>query len=245
VVAFRVVNTAVQGSSAAAEVIEAIGRLDADPAVEVIVVARGGGSVEDLLPFSDEALIRAVARARTPVVSAIGHEQDAPLLDLVADLRASTPTDAAKLVVPDVAEEADRIAAARARIRELVVGWVGREQSQLDALRSRPVLADPRGGLRARGEEVDELRRRAGQALANRLDHAADDLNHQVARVRALSPRATLERGYAVVQSEDGQVLTSVGATASGEPLTVRLSDGRLAVRVDDVQAQPEVETHD
>jgi exodeoxyribonuclease VII large subunit len=242
-VAFRVVNTAVQGPSAAAEVIEAIGRLDADPAVEVIVVARGGGSVEDLLPFSDEALIRAVARARTPVVSAIGHEQDAPLLDLVADLRASTPTDAAKLVVPDVAEEADRIAAARARMRGLVVAWVGREQDQLDALRSRPVLADPRGGLRARAEEVDELRRRAGQALANRLDRAADDLTHQVARVRALSPRATLERGYAVVQNADGHVLTSVGVTVGGEPLTVRLSDGRLAVHVDDVQSQPEVET--
>ena len=159
-VVFEVAHATMQGQRAAAEVMEALGRLDRDPTVEVIVVARGGGSFEDLLPFSDEGLVRAVAAARTPVVSAIGHEQDSPLLDYVADVRASTPTDAAKLVVPDVVEEVRRVQTARDRLRSALGGWLAREQAGLDALRSRPALADPRSLLDARLDEVDELRHR-------------------------------------------------------------------------------------
>src|SRR4051812_42401840 len=157
-VRFEVAYAAMQGTRAAAEVMEALDRLERNPDVEVIVVARGGGSVEDLLPFSDEAVIRAVHRLRTPVVSAIGHEPDSPLLDLVADVRASTPTDAAKLVVPDVAEELHRVVAARDRVRSLLAGWLAREQAGLDAVRSRPSLADPRTLLDARADEVAALR---------------------------------------------------------------------------------------
>src|SRR6187455_2271132 len=146
-VVFETAYAAMQGPRSAAEVIEAVERLDRNPAVDVIVVARGGGSVEDLLPFSDEALIRAVAQVRTPVVSAIGHEPDSPLLDLVADVRASTPTDAAKLVVPDVIEEQRNVTRARDRLRGAIAGWLAREQAGLDALRSRPALADPRSLL--------------------------------------------------------------------------------------------------
>ena len=231
-VEFRVVNTAVQGSTAAAEIIEALGRLDRDPDVDVIVIARGGGSVEDLLPFSDEGLVRAVFAATTPVVSAIGHEPDSPLLDLVADLRASTPTDAAKRVVPDIAEERERVLHLRDRGRRTLDAWLSREAHQLAALRGRPSLADPRSGLVERARELTELQARGRRTLAHRLDRAGDDLHHQLARVRALSPLATLERGYAVVQDADGHVVTGVDAVSTDQPLTVRVHDGRLAVVV-------------
>jgi exodeoxyribonuclease VII large subunit len=227
-VSFAVVHAAMQGRRSAAEVIEAVQRLDRDPEVEVVVVARGGGSVEDLLPFSDEGLIRAVARLRTPVVSAIGHEPDSPLLDLVADVRASTPTDAAKIVVPDVVDELHRVAAARDRLRGAVAARLHREQAALDALRSRPALADPRALVDARIDEVAALRDRARRCLGHQLDRAADDVGHQRARARALSPLATLQRGYAVLQDADGHVVTSVAGVAAGDPVSVRVADGRV-----------------
>jgi len=238
-VRFEVVYAAMQGQRAAAEVIAGIERLDRHPDVEVIVVARGGGSVEDLLPFSDEALIRAVHRARTPVVSAIGHEPDQPLLDLVADVRASTPTDAAKIVVPDVVEEARAVTHARDRIRAAVAGRVAREQAGLDALRSRPVLADPRSLVDARSDEVMLLRDRARRSLRNGLDRAGDDLGHQRARARALSPLATLRRGYAVLQDADGHVIDSVAGVATGAAVAVRVADGRIHATTTGVDEDP------
>lgn len=227
-VAFEIAYATMQGPRAAAEVMEALGRLDRHPDVDVIVVARGGGSVEDLLPFSDEALVRAVHQLRTPVVSAIGHEQDQPLLDLVADVRASTPTDAAKLVVPDVAEELRLVDTARRRLRYTLDAWVSREQAGLDALRSRPVLGDPRVLLDERSDELRDLVDRARRTVSHRLDRAQDDIAHQRARARALSPLATLERGYAVLQDADGHVVTSVAGVAADTPITVRVADGRL-----------------
>lgn len=227
-VAFEVVYAAMQGPRAAAEVIEGLERLDRHPGVDVIVIARGGGSVEDLLPFSDEALMRAVHRARTPVVSAIGHEPDSPLLDLVADVRASTPTDAAKLVVPDVAEELRSVLLARDRVRGAVAGFLAREQAGLDALRSRPALADPRSLVDARTDEVGLLRDRARRCLGHQLDRAADDLDHRRARARALSPLETLRRGYAVLQDADGHVVASVAGVAPGAAVSVRVADGRV-----------------
>ncbi|MPZ59924.1 MAG: exodeoxyribonuclease VII large subunit [Propionibacteriales bacterium] len=231
-VSFRVENTAVQGHDAARQVLEAVAGLDRDPAVEVIVIARGGGSVEDLLPFSDEGLLRAVAACRTPVVSAIGHESDSPLLDLVADVRASTPTDAAKLVVPDVAEESNRVEQLRARGRQMVVRWLEREEHGLAQMRSRPALAAPVSGLRERADAIAELRDRTGRQVRNLLDRAEDDLAHRLARVRALSPLATLERGYAVVQTPEGHVVSDAGEVEVGTPLTARLARGRLDVDV-------------
>ena len=231
-VRFAVRYAAMQGTSSAAEVMDQLGRLDRDPAVDVIVVARGGGSVEDLLPFSDEGLLRAVFAATTPVVSAIGHEPDSPLLDLVADVRASTPTDAAKLVVPDVGEEVARIEHLRGRGRQVVAAWLSREQHALDTVRARPALADPGSGLDDRSREVEALRDRARRTLAHQLDRADNDLGHQLARVRGMSPLATLRRGYAVVQDDDGHVLTSVAQAAPGQSLQVRVADGRVAVEV-------------
>ncbi|MDP3894740.1 exodeoxyribonuclease VII large subunit [Nocardioides sp.] len=236
-VRFEVVHASMQGARAAAENIEALGRLDRDPAVDVIVIARGGGAVEDLLPFSDEALIRAVHQARTPVVSAIGHEPDSPLLDLVADWRAATPTDAAKRVVPDMVEESRQVAAARDRLRALLGHWLDREQVGLANLTSRPAMADPRHLLDTRADEVALLLERARRCLSHGLDRAADDIGHQVARARSLSPLATLQRGYAVLQDADGHVLTSVAGVAAGDRLSVRVADGRIHTTTIDTEA--------
>jgi exodeoxyribonuclease VII large subunit len=231
-VQFRVEEVAVQGPNAVTEVTAALQRLDADPEVDVIVVTRGGGSLEDLLPFSNEALVRAVSACRTPVVSAIGHEADTPLLDLVADVRASTPTDAAKRVVPDVVEELDRVAQLRRRTEAAVRALLDRETAALQAVRSRPVLADPHNLLTPREQEVRAMRDRARRVLGSALDRAGDNLAHTRARVTALSPAATLERGYAVLQRSDGQVVRRSADVAPGDPLRARLAEGELAVVV-------------
>jgi exodeoxyribonuclease VII large subunit len=231
-VRFRVEEVAVQGPLAVTEVSAALGRLDADPEVDVIVVTRGGGSLEDLLPFSNEALVRAVAGCRTPVVSAIGHETDSPLLDLVADVRASTPTDAAKRVVPDVAEEAARIAQLRARARDAVEGLLTRERAGLAHVRSRPVLAEPHVMVERRREDVAQLRDRSRRCVRAALDRAADNLEHTRARVAALSPAATLQRGYAVVQRADGAVVRRPADVTSGDQLRLRLAEGEVEAAV-------------
>ncbi len=233
-VRFRVEAVPVQGAYAVTEMIDALRRLEADPLVDVVVVARGGGSVEDLLPFSDEALVRQVAGMLTPVVSAVGHETDSPLLDYVADRRASTPTDAGKLVVPDVGEESQRVAAARGLVRRLLLARLDREQHQLDALRSRPVLAAPVAELDRRAEQVDALRARARRCLGSRLDEARTHVVGLRAQVAALSPAATLERGYAVLQREDGHVVRDPAEVSSGDPLLARVAAGRFRVRVED-----------
>jgi len=229
-VRFRTLEVAVQGPYAVAEVIEALRELDADPEVEVIIVARGGGSIEDLLPFSDEALVRTVAACRTPVVSAIGHEQDTPVLDNVADVRASTPTDAARRVVPDVAEQLALIDQLRSRARRYLAGRLDRETSWLSAIRSRPALANPVREIDRQQELTDGLIQRARRSLSASLDRAADDVSHTRARLIALSPAATLRRGYAIVQSADGAVVRSAAQVAPGDPLTLRFADDELGV---------------
>jgi exodeoxyribonuclease VII large subunit len=232
-VRFRIEQSAVQGPYAAGEVVEALRKLDADPEVEVIVIARGGGSLEDLLPFSDEGLLRAVAACRTPVVSAIGHEQDTPLLDFVADLRASTPTDAAKRIVPDVAEQLAFVTQLRDRARRSMRGWLDREQGWLDGVRSRPALADPVREIERQTEQIDGLVRRARQSLDGSLTRASDDITHTKARLLALSPAATLGRGYAIVQSADGAVVRAAADISAGQRLTVRFTEDQLNVIAD------------
>ncbi|HEX5304368.1 MAG TPA: exodeoxyribonuclease VII large subunit [Streptosporangiaceae bacterium] len=231
-VRFRVEQVAVQGSYAAAEVTDALHRLDADPEVDVIVIARGGGSLEDLLPFSDEDLLRAVAACRTPVVSAIGHEQDTPLLDYVADVRASTPTDAAKRAVPDVAEQAALIEQLRNRARRCVTGWLDRETAWLAGMRSRPALADPVREIERQAERVDALLQRSRMSLTASLTRASDDVAHTQARLLALSPASTLRRGYAIVQHRDDGVVRGAAEVKPGEILTVRFAEDQLTVRV-------------
>jgi exodeoxyribonuclease VII large subunit len=228
-VAFEIRRVTVQGARAVPEVTAAIAELDADPRVDVIVVARGGGSFEDLLPFSNETLVRAAAACRTPLVSAIGHEKDAPLLDLVADLRASTPTDAGKRIVPDVTEERARLAQARTRIRTAVTHLVERERTLVNALRSRPVLAAPETLVTERAEDLARWRVSAGRALVTALERAESDVVRLAAQVRALSPQATLDRGYAVVQVAAGTVVRAPDEVREGDPLRVRVARGEFA----------------
>ncbi|WP_066491277.1 exodeoxyribonuclease VII large subunit [Corynebacterium sp. DNF00584] len=241
-VQFRVENAAVQGTEAVSSVIRALQILDADPQVDVIIIARGGGAVEDLLPFSEEALQRAVVAAQTPVVSAIGHEPDSPILDNVADVRAATPTDAAKRVVPDAAEEHALIAEARARMSGALRGWVERERRNLAAIRSRPVLADPMKPINERRDELDR-----NLALIRRdIQYVLSTEQKQVAALRAqvsaLGPSATLARGYAVVQvvPRDGsgpEVVTSYQQSPPGSQLRIRVGDGSITAAA--MAAQP------
>jgi exodeoxyribonuclease VII large subunit len=238
-VRFRIENTATQGALAVPQIVDALAALDHDPRVEVIVLARGGGSIEDLLPFSDETLCRAVAACRTPVVSAIGHEPDTPLLDHVADLRCSTPTEAGRRLVPDLAEETARIAGLRDRARRALAGWVDREQRLLRSLRERPVLADPLRGLEAHTAGIDGARQAARACLLRGFDRRGSDLAHLQHRLAALGPAATLARGYAVVQRVvDGPgplpVLRSVAEVGPGARLRIRVGDGALAAEVRD-----------
>jgi exodeoxyribonuclease VII large subunit len=229
-VRFRELQVAVQGPYAVTEVIEAVRELDADPAVDVIIITRGGGSIEDLLPFSDEALIRAVAACATPVVSAIGHEQDAPLLDHVADVRASTPTDAARRVVPDVAEQLALVGQLRSRARRCLAGRLDREGSWLSGVRSRPALASPVREIDRRQEQVQALTERARRCLSAGLDRAIGDITQTRARLVALSPAATLDRGYAIVQHGDASVVRAATEVPPGEVLTLRFAHDQLIV---------------
>jgi len=224
-VTFQVENVATQGPSAVNEVVAAVERLDADNAVDVIVIARGGGSIEDLLPFSNETLIRAVAAARTPLVSAIGHETDSPLLDLVADLAASTPTDAARRIVPDVADERSRLADLRERARQSIHQRLRGDSALMAGLPERMREA-VRSRLAGEARDVDALRERGRRRARTVVEAAAADLGHVRARIRSLSPQSTLDRGYAVVQRADGVVVLDPD-DATG-PLRIRVARGEF-----------------
>lgn len=231
-VRFEIRHAAVQGVNAVAQVVEALRDLDGHPEVDVIVIARGGGSVEDLLPFSDETLCRAISACRTPVISAVGHEPDNPLCDLVADLRAATPTDAAKKVVPDTSAEQRLIADLRRRNAQALRNWVSREERSLAALRSRPVLADPLRMVTSRSDEVDRARSALRRDINRLLTSETERVGHLAARLSTLGPAATLARGYAVVQvlsEADGQIVRSVDEAPAGTRLRVRVADGAIA----------------
>jgi len=212
--AFEIREVPVQGTQAVSAVMGALSELEAIPDVDVIILARGGGSVEDLLPFSNEALVRAVAACCTPIVSAIGHEQDAPLVDYVADLRASTPTDAAKRVVPSLAEQIEAVARLRQRTSSVVRNLLDREVVALESRRSR-----------------------ARVIVTSRVDAAHNDITHLAARVRALSPAATLERGYAIVLAPDGSIVRSGSDASAGDLLDIRVAAGRLQAQVTSTDA--------
>lgn len=238
-VRFRIENTAVQGVTAVPQIVQALQKLDVDPAVDVIVLARGGGSTEDLLPFSDEALCRAVSQCRTPVVSAVGHEPDHPIVDDVADVRCSTPTDAGKRVVPDAAGELREIDRLRARARRALAGWVQTETARLSRLTAAVVLTDPLGPIEARAEQVSRMQQRGRVRIGSTLDNLDRDLAHRRAQLLALGPAATLARGYAVVQvvqvvqvgtldTVNPVVLRSVDQAPVDTHLRIRVADGAL-----------------
>ena len=231
-VQFEIREVTVQGAAAVSEVSAALAELESLADVDVIIITRGGGSFEDLLPFSDEGLVRLAAKCSTPIVSAIGHEKDSPLLDLVADFRASTPTDAAKRVVPDINEEIDLIEKLRDRASRFMRNMIELENSKIANLAARPVLRDPTVMITSRLEIITNLRDRSIRSFQGRLAIAQEELQQVTARVRALSPQATLDRGYAVVQLADGSIARDSEALKDGEKLRIRLAKGETSATV-------------
>lgn len=227
-VQFQVEYASVQGDKAVPEIIAALDRLEAHPDVDVIIIARGGGDFQHLLPFSDEALVRRAAACTIPLVSAIGHEADRPLLDEVSDLRASTPTDAAKRVVPDVAEEKHKVADAVARIRGRIDTLVGTEWDKLQLFRQRPVLAQPMTVVDSLAEDILRLVQRGVDTTDTIVERAAGDISRLRASIRALSPQATLDRGYAIVQDAEGSVVIDPDQVTPGDSLRVRVKAGEI-----------------
>ncbi len=225
-VQFEIREVTVQGAAAVSEVSDALRELEANKDVEVIIITRGGGSFEDLLPFSDEGLVRLAASCETPIVSAIGHEKDSPLLDLVADYRASTPTDAAKRVVPDISEEIAMIEQMRDRARRTLLNRIDLEATRITNFKNRPVMKDPHVLITSRAEIITGLRDRSNRSFGASLKLAKEELKQIKARVRALSPQSTLDRGYSVVQLADGQIVTDPKKLKQGDELRLRLAKG-------------------
>jgi exodeoxyribonuclease VII large subunit len=231
-VQFEIREVTVQGAAAVTEVSAALRELEANKDVEVIIITRGGGSFEDLLPFSDEGLVRLAASCETPIVSAIGHEKDSPLLDLVADYRASTPTDAAKRVVPDIAEEIQMISAMRDRARRTLLNRLDLETTRITNFKNRPVMKDPHVLITTRAEVIAGLRDRSNRSFGASIKLAKEELKQIKARVRALSPQSTLDRGYSVVQLADGQIVTDPKKLKAGDELRLRLAKGETKATV-------------
>lgn len=231
-VRFEIREVAVQGVGAVAEVTKAVQELDALPEVEVIIITRGGGSFEDLLPFSDESLIRTVAATGKPVISAIGHEQDNPILDFVADVRASTPTHAAVLVVPDLAEQSEVIDDLQRRSLRAAVSIVQDQQQLLDRFRTHRALADPTSLVLDARTRIEDLQTRSAKSLLHLLQTSSDSTEHLALRLRTLSPASTLERGYSIVTNKAGNIVTATDQLATGELLNVRLAEGTTQVEV-------------
>jgi len=231
-VQFEIREVAVQGAAAVVEVSQALRELEANPLVDVIIITRGGGSFEDLLPFSDESLVRLAADCTTAIVSAIGHEKDAPLLDLVADYRASTPTDAAKRVVPDIAQEISDIEKIRDRIYRHICATIEYEISQIAQLRNRPVMKDPMVMVTTRQDELKALRDRALRGFTSLLEIEKKELKGVRDHLRSLSPQSTMDRGYAVVQLSDGKILRDATKLKLGTALRIRVAKGETGATV-------------
>jgi exodeoxyribonuclease VII large subunit len=229
---FEIREVAVQGAAAVVEVSAALTELEANPEVDVIIITRGGGSFEDLLPFSDESLVRLAASCTTPIVSAIGHEKDSPLLDLVADYRASTPTDAAKRVVPDIAQEISDIEKIRDRMYRRLVSTIDYELNQIAQLRNRPVMKDPSVMVTTRRDEIKGWRDRSIRSFASLLEIERKELKGVRDHLRSLSPQSTMDRGYAVVQLEDGSIVRDAAKAKAGTRLRIRVAKGETSATV-------------
>jgi exodeoxyribonuclease VII large subunit len=231
-VEFEIREVTVQGAAAVVEVSAALRELEADSEVDVIIITRGGGSFEDLLPFSDESLVRLAAECETPIVSAIGHEKDSPLLDLVADYRASTPTDAAKRVVPDIAEEVSNIQKLRDRAYRALSSKVEYESTLIAQLRSRPVMKDPGAFLVILSDELSDLRQRATRSFTATIDAERKELKAITAHLRSLSPQSTLDRGYSVVRNSKGDVIRDPKQLQRGDVLAIKVAKGETSATV-------------
>ena len=237
-VEFEIREVAVQGAAAVVEVSEALRELESIEDVDVIIITRGGGSFEDLLPFSDESLVRLAASCETPIVSAIGHEKDSPLLDLVADYRASTPTDAAKRVVPDIEQEIADINKIRDRMYRRLVSTIDYELNQIAQLRNRPVMKDPSVMVKVRVDELNALRERSHRGFKALLEIEKKEIKGVIAHLRSLSPQSTMDRGYSVVQSDDGNIVRDATKLKAGAVLRIRAAKGEARASV--LEPKPE-----
>jgi exodeoxyribonuclease VII large subunit len=237
-VEFEIREVAVQGAAAVVEVSAALRELESIEDVDVIIITRGGGSFEDLLPFSDESLVRLAASCETPIVSAIGHEKDSPLLDLVADYRASTPTDAAKRVVPDIEQEIADINKIRDRIYRRLVSTIDYELNQISQLRNRPVMKDPSVMVKVRVDELIALRDRSNRGFKSLLEIEKKEIKGVIAHLRSLSPQSTMDRGYSVVQSDDGKIVRDATKLKAGAVLRIRAAKGEARASV--LELKPE-----
>jgi exodeoxyribonuclease VII large subunit len=224
----KMANVSVQGAECAPSVIAALKKMDADPEVEVIIITRGGGGFLDLVGFSDEALVRAVAACETPVISAIGHENDRPIIDDVSDLRASTPTDAAKRVVPDVVDERRKIADSLERMKSIIGSYLGHQVTLIQQIRQHPLLKDPHAYLIQRSDDLTRALGELRDDLDYKLDRQTTDLANKKSLLRSLSPQSTLDRGYAVVRDSEGKVITDPKMAKSGTLLKLRVAKGDL-----------------
>ena len=231
-VEFEIREVAVQGAAAVVEVSAALRELEAIEDVDVIIITRGGGSFEDLLPFSDESLVRLAASCETPIVSAIGHEKDSPLLDLVADVRASTPTDAAKRVVPDIEQEIADINKIRDRMYRRLLASVDYELNQIAQLRNRPVMKDPSVMIKVRKDDLTALRDRSHRGFKALLDIEKKEIKGVIAHLRSLSPQSTMDRGYSVVQSSGGKIVRDATKLKAGDVLRIRAAKGEASASV-------------
>jgi exodeoxyribonuclease VII large subunit len=231
-VQFEIREVTVQGAAAVVEVSAALRELESNPDVDVIIITRGGGSFEDLLPFSDESLVRLAASCETPIVSAIGHEKDSPLLDLVADYRASTPTDAAKRVVPDIAEEVANINKLRDRAYRALAARVDYESNFIAQLRSRPVMKDPGAFITILSDELKDLRQRSRRSFTATIEAERKELKAITAHLRSLSPQSTLDRGYSVVRDSKGDVIRDATKLKAGDILAIKVAKGETSATV-------------
>lgn len=227
-VKFEIREVAVASALAVTEVSTALAELDGDKNVDVIIITRGGGSFEDLLPFSDESLLRLVADCKTPIISAIGHEKDAPLLDLVADWRASTPTDAGKRVVPDMSEELARISNLQDRSNRYIQSRIEFELAKLASYMERQIMREPELIISTRRDVIKELAARSHRSMSSALALGREEISGLRTQVRTLSPQATLDRGYCVVQTSDGSIVRKAGELKSGQRLRLRLAQGEV-----------------
>ncbi|OKL46220.1 exodeoxyribonuclease VII large subunit [Boudabousia liubingyangii] len=228
----------VQGDHCAPTVTAALQELDQIPDVDVIIITRGGGAVADLLPFSDERIVRAAANAKTPIIAAIGHETDCPLLDLVADYRASTPTDAARKVVPDLETERAGLQSTLDRARQMLLKRLAYEQEGLKNLLSRPSLASPEGIINNQLQLIQQTKIQVNERLSKKLELAASELEGFKGKLKALSPQEILNRGYAVIRKPDKSVITDASELSKGALIEGMLAQGSFVAQVIGAQAK-------
>jgi len=224
--------TAVQGEAAPMEIVAALKRLNSEPGVEVILIARGGGSLEDLWAFNDERVVRAVAASRVPTISGVGHETDFTLCDFAADLRAPTPTAAAELASPDVEDLGEQLIFEAARLGNLAEQRLEYARSELSRLHTRLDRVSPLMAINNQRQRVDELALRAGLAWQHRLHYLQVECKSVQQRLTALNPYAVLQRGYAIVSHADGQVISSRQQVIENEAIKIQVADGKFSARV-------------